>query len=155
MDLAAHGAWDAPAANVNLPRYRIAIAQQIRQDLWRVLRTTRGFSPVVDVASDHSGQGGAPGAIRVMVSAGGRLDVAQVPRAAMVATIGMPMLPAVHGRCRGMICDAAARGLAHVTQIFRPHAAHVAARAVSIHRTACLAFVRGWAACVFYPIKRG
>jgi hypothetical protein len=87
MDLAAHGAWDAPAANVNLPRYRIAIAQQIRQDLWRVLRTTRGFSPVVDVASDHSGQGGAPGAIRVMVSAGGRLDVAQVPRAAMVATI--------------------------------------------------------------------
>jgi hypothetical protein len=72
---------------VNLRRYRVALAQQIRQDLWRALQSTRGFSPVVEVTSDHSGQGGAPGAIRVMASAGGRLDVAQVPRAAMIAKI--------------------------------------------------------------------
>jgi hypothetical protein len=87
MDLAVHGAWDAPAGDVNPRRYRIAVAQQIRQDLWRALQSTRGFSPIVEVASDHSGQGGAPGAIRVMASAGGRLDVAQVPRAAMAAAI--------------------------------------------------------------------
>jgi hypothetical protein len=87
MDLVAHGAWDAPAADVHPARYRIALAQQIRQDVWRALRTTRGFSPVIDVATDHSGQGGAPGAVRVMVSAGGRLDVAQVPRAAMAVAI--------------------------------------------------------------------
>jgi hypothetical protein len=87
MDIAGHGAWDAPAGDVNPRRYRIALAQQIRQDLWRALQSTRGFSPIVEVASDHSGQGGAPGAIRVMATAGGRLDVAQVPRAAMGAAI--------------------------------------------------------------------
>ena len=87
MDIAVHGAWDAPAAEVSPRRYRIATAQQIRQDLWRALQSTRGFSPAVEVTSDHSGQGGAPGAIRVMASAGGRLDVRQVPRAAMIAAI--------------------------------------------------------------------
>lgn len=90
MDVVVHAAWDAPAADA-LPkdalshrRYRVETARQIRQDLWRALQRVRGFAPVVEVASDHSGQGGeAEGAVRVMVSAGGRLDVAQAPREVM------------------------------------------------------------------------
>ena len=91
MDLAVHAAWDAPAADarpsaaLNRRRYRIEHARQIRQDLWRALQSVRGFMPVVEATSDHSGEAG-PGA-RVMVTAGGRLDVPQAPRAAMEARI--------------------------------------------------------------------
>lgn len=90
MDLAIHAAWDAPALaeGASLGRYRIALARQIRQDLWRALQDVRGFAPVVEIASDHSGQGGSEaGAVRVLVTAGGRLDVPQAPRAAMEADI--------------------------------------------------------------------
>lgn len=34
---------------------RLAVAQQIRQDMWRALRDVRGFSPVVEVTRQDSG----------------------------------------------------------------------------------------------------
>lgn len=87
MDLAVHAAWDVAAPGLEGPglrRFRVEHARQIRQDLWRALQRARGFVPVVEVASDHSGEGGAEaGAVRVMVTAGGRIDAAQAPRAAM------------------------------------------------------------------------
>lgn len=61
---AARDAWAAPAAK-DPGRFRAALAHQVRQDLWRALRTVRGFAPVVSVAA---GTGG-----RVEVEAGGRL----------------------------------------------------------------------------------
>jgi hypothetical protein len=81
MDLAVHAAWDAPRTPVSATRYRIAIARQIRQDLWRALRTARGFAPMVEVTSDHGGTG----PVRVMATAGGRMDTSHAPRAAMAA----------------------------------------------------------------------
>lgn len=91
MDLAVHAAWDAPGQDAGQPlnrrRYRIETARQIRQDLWRALQSVRGFAPVVEVASDHSGEApsedGATGGVRIMVSAGGRLDTSHAPRAVM------------------------------------------------------------------------
>lgn len=44
---------------------RTALAQQVRQDLWRAAQRLRGFSPVVRVA-------GAEGAL--VIEAGGRCD---------------------------------------------------------------------------------
>ena len=79
MDLAVHAAWDAPRTTGDPARYRAAIARQIRQDLWRALRTARGFAPLVEVASDHAGTG----PVRVMATAGGRLDTTHAPRARM------------------------------------------------------------------------
>ncbi|MGG7568468.1 hypothetical protein ACQ5SO_20125 [Rhodovulum sp. DZ06] len=100
MDLAVHAAWDVPAPRVeglSRRRFRVEHARQIRQDLWRALQRTRGFVPVVEVMTDHSGEGaqgdgavdaGAEaGAVRVMVTAGGRIDAPQAPRAAMEETV--------------------------------------------------------------------
>lgn len=94
MDLAVHAAWDAPGADaapadvLNRRRYRLALAAQVRQDVWRALQSHRGFVPVVEATSDHSGEGGAaPGAARIMIAAGGRIDVPQAPRAEMEAAI--------------------------------------------------------------------
>ncbi|MFO7854262.1 MAG: hypothetical protein R6V44_03390 [Paracoccaceae bacterium] len=61
---AATGAWAAPPAK-DPGRFRAALAHQVRQDLWRALRTVRGFAPVVSVAAGTDG--------RVEVEAGGRL----------------------------------------------------------------------------------
>lgn len=60
FDLGVSARIDAPR-----PVSRTAMAQQIRQDIWRSLSRVRGFSPVVQV-----GQNGAI----VEVKAGGRLD---------------------------------------------------------------------------------
>lgn len=51
---------DAPG-----PVSRVALAQQVRQDVWRAVQRLRGFSPVVRV-----GQTGAA----ISVEAGGRCD---------------------------------------------------------------------------------
>lgn len=56
--------WDV-SAETRLPDgNRAAIAHQVRQDLWRALRSVRGFAPVVQVTRD--GQG-------LVVRAGGQL----------------------------------------------------------------------------------
>ncbi|TCL08887.1 hypothetical protein BXY66_0928 [Shimia isoporae] len=44
---------------------RLAVAQQVRQDMWRALQTLRGFAPVVTVCR----QGGV-----LHVTAGGQVD---------------------------------------------------------------------------------
>lgn len=46
------------------PLRKLALASQVRQDLWRALRQVRGFAPVVRVAEDDSG---------VTVTAGGQV----------------------------------------------------------------------------------
>ena len=61
--------WDVDATSDFPPVAAGRLAQQIRQDLWRVLRGLRGFSPVVEVSPTEAG---------LTVRAGGRL-VAPVP----------------------------------------------------------------------------
>lgn len=79
------------AATAHLPGNRTvslrALAQQVRQDVWRALRRVRGFSPVVRVSAvdgvllveaggrlaDPRGAGGAAEALRrVLADAGNR-----------------------------------------------------------------------------------
>ncbi|MCG7493116.1 hypothetical protein [Thalassobius sp. Cn5-15] len=59
MDVAAQATF--PACN------RLALAQQIRQDLWRRLQRLRGFAPVVQVVREADG---------LRVTAGGQLAAA-------------------------------------------------------------------------------
>ncbi|MEQ8254881.1 MAG: hypothetical protein RH980_02345 [Roseovarius confluentis] len=47
------------------PVRKLALAQQVRQDLWRALRQVRGFAPVVRVAEAGGG---------VTVTAGGQVE---------------------------------------------------------------------------------
>jgi len=56
---------------------RLRLAQQVRQDMWRALRSVRGFSPVVRVEEREEG---------LVLRAGGRLD-GPAPRAALEARI--------------------------------------------------------------------
>lgn len=60
----------AETAFPEVPRRRLA--HQVRQDVWRALRDLRGFSPVVEVATE--GQG-------LRLRAGGRVDGGHVDRA--------------------------------------------------------------------------
>ena len=54
------------SAQVVLPNaYRLYLAQQIRQDLWRRLQNLCGFTPVVRIENHVSG---------VLVTAGGQID---------------------------------------------------------------------------------
>lgn len=46
--------FDLSAETVLPPARKGRLAQQIRQDLWRVLRHLRGFSPVVRIEEDGS-----------------------------------------------------------------------------------------------------
>lgn len=74
--VAARDGWAAPAAR-DPARFRAAVAHQVRQDLWRALRTVRGFAPEVTVA-------GAPGGLEV--TAGGRLLSGDAARGRVAAT---------------------------------------------------------------------
>ena len=57
-------------AQARFPRLRRRrLAQQVRQDLWRHFRTMRGFSPVIRIDGDKSGDG-------MTLSAGGALIAA-------------------------------------------------------------------------------
>lgn len=55
------------------------LAHQIRQDLWRMLRHLRGFSPVVRVVEDGP---------HLLVTAGGQVDTRPFARARVEARIG-------------------------------------------------------------------
>ncbi len=50
---------------------RGALAQQIRQDMWRALQAQRGFSPVVEVTRDEAG---------LSVRAGGQVDARRIAK---------------------------------------------------------------------------
>jgi len=57
--------FDVAARTVLPGRSRLRMARQVRQDMWRLLRDLRGFSPVVRVRSTASG---------LAVTAGGRVE---------------------------------------------------------------------------------
>lgn len=57
-------AFDLDARGTFPPARKTRLAHQIRQDLWRMLRHIRGFSPVVRVEDDGAG---------LTVTAGGRI----------------------------------------------------------------------------------
>ncbi|MFV0358314.1 hypothetical protein [Tropicimonas sp.] len=66
-------------ARTTLPAARrLRIASQIRQDLWRAIRSQRGFSPVVEVVRAGGG---------LTVRAGGRITGAQFNRERIEARI--------------------------------------------------------------------
>ena len=54
---AASAAWAEAETPADAPVYRVALAHQVRQDLWRALREVRGFSPVVEVRTGAGPQG--------------------------------------------------------------------------------------------------
>ncbi|SPF78325.1 hypothetical protein [Pseudoprimorskyibacter insulae] len=60
--------FDVVAEAIFPPADPARLAQQIRQDLWRLLQRLRGFSPVVQVSATEGG---------LIVRAGGRSMVAQ------------------------------------------------------------------------------
>jgi len=57
--------FDVAARTVLPGRSRLRMARQVRQDLWRALRSLRGFSPVVRVSATGAG---------LVVTAGGRVE---------------------------------------------------------------------------------
>ncbi|WP_163846894.1 hypothetical protein [Pseudooceanicola aestuarii] len=66
---------------------RLAVARQLRQDMWRLLRDLRGFSPVVEVTSDDAG---------LALRAGGRIIRRDPAAAARLAALMSS--PAHHAR---------------------------------------------------------
>lgn len=80
--------WDL-VARTRLPDgNRLAVAQQIRQDLWRALRDLRGFSPLVQVTRDEAG---------LEVRAGGQVD-GRVPKTAAAVIDRLLAMPDLRRR---------------------------------------------------------
>ncbi|KUF12038.1 hypothetical protein [Pseudoponticoccus marisrubri] len=57
--------FDLAAMSAFPPVRRGRLARQVRQDLWRLLKGLRGFSPVIEIAAAEGG---------VRLQAGGRVD---------------------------------------------------------------------------------
>lgn len=63
------------------------LAQQIRQDMWRMLQRTRGFAPAVRVEEDEA---------RLLVRAGGAIHARTFPKSSIEARIAALLTSPAH-----------------------------------------------------------